>query len=62
MGCWLFYFTTVLKSKKGINNDFKVDKFAINLIGHGSIVAGNSVDDLKGIEFVRRPSPELLDN
>ena len=33
--------------------------YAINLIGHGSIVMCNDVEQLKNIKFERRPMPEL---
>ena len=35
-----------------------VSKFQINLRGHGSIVAAQSVDDLVDIKYVARPMPE----
>ena len=35
-----------------------VTKFAINLRGHGSLVAGQTVADLRGVKYIPRPIPE----
>lgn len=34
--------------------------YAINLLGHGSIVMGGTVDDLRGVPWMPRPIPEIL--
>lgn len=39
--------------------DREISKFSINLKGHGSIVFGNKVDDLKNINYVARVVPEI---
>lgn len=35
-------------------------KYGINLIGHGCIIMGQTVEDLKTFSFVKRPMPEKL--
>ena len=35
--------------------------YALNLKGHGMIIMGNSVDDLRGMEFCSRPELEDCD-
>jgi len=40
---------------------YRVLSFAVNLKGHGCLIGGATVDDLKGYEFVTRPVPELIE-
>jgi hypothetical protein len=44
---------------KAVQGDFTTERFAVNLIGHGSLIGGNSVRDLKGYKFYARPAPEI---
>ena len=41
------------------HNGFDGTKFAVNLRGHGSIVAGQTVKDLRGYRFIAREIPEM---
>ena len=50
----------VIKNK--FNNDFSKNYYAINLYGHGCLVFGNSLDDMKKTEYVTRHLPENLYN
>lgn len=34
--------------------------YQLNLIGHGSIIMGNTVEDLKDVVYVKRPMPEHM--
>lgn len=45
-----------------ITNDFKKRSYSFNLIGHGCIVMGNSVEDLTKFKFHARKIPEKLKN
>lgn len=38
----------------------ELTRYRINLRGHGSIVMGNTIDDMTGIEYIARPIPERM--
>lgn len=37
-----------------------LNKYAINLKGHGSFILGNTIDDIKNINYIGRPLPERM--
>ena len=41
-------------------NDFNGTRYVLNLKGHGSIIMGNSIDDITNIQYYGRPMPEKL--
>ena len=43
-------------------DSFNENKYVINLKGHGSIIMGNSVNDLKGINYIGRKMPEKMED
>lgn len=40
--------------------DTNETRYAFNLIGHGCIIMGQTVKDLKSFTFIKRPMPEKL--
>jgi len=42
--------------------DRKINNFAVNLLGHGSMVASGSVQDMKNVNYVPRAIPEVHKN
>lgn len=44
------------------NSNFKLTNYQFNYLGHGCLLLGNSVDDLKHINFIPRSFPEELEN
>lgn len=40
--------------------DRNLNRYVINLKGHGAIIMGNTVDDLRNISFKSRPTPEYV--
>lgn len=46
--------------KCNYNNDYKLKYYKINLKGHGCLIFGNSIDDLKKSKFITRHLPEYL--
>ena len=46
--------------KNNYNNDFSLNYYKFNLKGHGCIIFGNSIDDLKKTEYITRHLPEKL--
>lgn len=51
----------ILNTIKENYKSFDERKYVINELGHGSIILGNSIDDLKGINYIKRPIPEYID-
>lgn len=47
--------------KKYYNNDFSLNYYKINLKGHGCLILGNSLDEMKQTKYVTRHLPEVLD-
>ena len=43
-----------------ITYDTNETRYGFNLVGHGCIIMGQTVDDLKGFTFIKRPMPEKL--
>lgn len=43
------------------SNALDKSKFSINLLGHGSIVLANTIQQLKEVEYYARPAPELME-
>ena len=39
-------------------NSRELNRYAINLLGHGSLIMGSTVDDLKNVEYIARQLPE----
>jgi len=50
----------VLEALNKHYGSLKENRYTINLLGHGSIVFGNSVDDLKNIHYIKRNLPEII--
>lgn len=46
--------------RKYYNNDYTGELFVINLIGHGSIMMSNNLEQLKNIKFIGREIPENM--
>lgn len=42
-------------------HDRDIPRFAVNLIGHGSLIAADSVQYLEDIPYISRPAPEILE-
>lgn len=47
--------------KNFYNNDFSLNYYKINLIGHGCLIFGNSLDDMKNTNYITRHLPEYLE-
>lgn len=47
--------------KNFYNNDFSLNYYKINLIGHGCLIFGNSLDDMKDTIYMTRHLPEYLE-
>ena len=47
--------------RTAFNNDFTKNYYAVNLYGHGCLVFGNSLDDMRKTEYATRHLPENLD-
>jgi hypothetical protein len=43
-----------------VTNDFTKNTYAFNLIGHGCIVMGHDINDLRRYTFVARNIPERI--
>lgn len=43
---------------KRVITEQEASKFAVNMLGHGCVIAGSHISDLKEFEFVARPFPE----
>lgn len=39
----------------------ELTQYRINLRGHGSIIMGNTVDEMTGVNYVARPMPERME-
>ena len=48
--------------RKYYNNDLKLNYYKINLIGHGCIIFGNSIEDLRNTTYLTRNLPEYLED
>lgn len=46
--------------KKDYNNDFSLNYYKFNLKGHGCIIFGNTLDDLRKTKYITRHLPETL--
>lgn len=49
----------ILKLIDEVYKNRELNRYYINLKGHGSIIMGKTVDDLKNLSFVSRPIPEF---
>ena len=38
----------------------ELNQYKTNLIGHGSIIMGNSIDDINNVTYIKRPMPEKI--
>lgn len=50
----------VINTIENSYNSFDLNQYIINEIGHGSIILGSTIKDLKNINFIRRPNPEII--
>lgn len=46
--------------EKTFDKDYNKEYYAINLVGHGCLVFGNTLDDLKTAKYLTRQLPEVL--
>lgn len=46
--------------KNNYNNDFTLNYYKINLKGHGCLIFGNSIEELKNTNYITRHLPETL--
>ena len=46
--------------KRYYNNNFNLDYYKINLKGHGCLILGKKLEDLKRTEYITRNLPEKL--
>ena len=46
--------------KEYYNNDYSLNYYKINLVGHGCIIFGHSIDDMKQTKYITRHLPEYL--
>lgn len=47
--------------KKDYDNNYELNYYAVNLIGHGCLIMGKDVNVLKNTKFITRHLPEYLD-
>ena len=47
--------------KNYYNNDLNKDFYLINLVGHGSIMMSNKIEQLKNIDMIGRKLPEKME-
>lgn len=50
----------VLKTIENFYGNFYENCYKINLLGHGSFVFGNTIEDLKNLSYIGRPFPEKM--